>query len=98
LGRKRKKKSATPKEPEWYYERSFQKDGADWERFWCPFCRKVSWRTKVLAEKKVIEMKSCPNIKKPYMLDAYPCPQNLGFHVGHNYILGRPTLCVGEHK
>jgi hypothetical protein len=98
LAKKRKIKSKARKTPEWYHARAKEKDGENWESLWCPFCRRVAWRYRDLAEDKVVEMKASPTVRKPYMLDTYECPRKLGFHVGHNYILGRPTLCVGEHK
>lgn len=98
MTKNRKRRARPPKEPEWYHKQAFERDGADWKSLWCPFCRKVTWRTKALAENEVIEMKASPTIRKPYLLDSYECPRKLGFHVGHNFVLGRPTLCVGEHR
>ncbi len=95
---KRNAKSKALKSTEWYHDRAEKKDGKNWKSFWCPSCRKVSWRTRELAQDKVTKMKASADVKKPYMLDTYECPLKLGFHVGHNYILGRPTLCVGEHR
>src|SRR2546430_2697010 len=75
LAKHRKRRSRALKEPEWYLRQAVDRDGEDWKSLWCPFCRKVTWHTKQLAEAKVAEMKADSTTKKPYMLDSYQCPR-----------------------
>jgi hypothetical protein len=85
LPKRRKRKSKVIKTREWHYNRAEKRDGKGWQEFWCPFCHKISWRSRELAENAVREMKADPAVEKPYMLNAYRCPKQLGFHVGNNY-------------
>jgi hypothetical protein len=49
-------------------------------------------------EAKVERLKTSPDARRAYLLDAYRCPADHGWHIGHNYKLQWLSLCTGEHK
>lgn len=98
MSKKDKGKSKVLNTREWHYKQAENKGGKGWQMFWCPFCYKISWRSRDLAEKAVKDMKADPRIKKAHMLNAYRCPKELGFHVGNDYRLRKPMGSAGEHR